>query len=111
MSTPPFQTIDATAPPKFAALLQASHLLGWPPPDGRVQLLKKVDQSRKQLAVRHSGDLVGEIELLCGTPRMADAVSKPAASRPNSSMSALTTTRPADRCELPLPGYDRGRDQ
>ncbi|MDP2318393.1 MAG: peptidase domain-containing ABC transporter [Acidobacteriota bacterium] len=41
---------------------------------GRVQLLKKADQSRKQLAVRRSGDLVGEIELLYGTPRMADAV-------------------------------------
>lgn len=41
---------------------------------GRVQLLKKADQSRKQLAVRRAGDLVGEIELLYGTPRMADAV-------------------------------------
>ena len=41
---------------------------------GRVQLLKQVETSRKQLAVRRSGDLVGEIELLYGTPRMADAL-------------------------------------
>ena len=41
---------------------------------GRVQLLKQVDSSHKQLAARRSGDLVGEIELLFGTPRMADAL-------------------------------------
>lgn len=41
---------------------------------GRVQLLKRVDASHKQLATRRAGDLVGEIELLYGTPRMADAL-------------------------------------
>ncbi len=41
---------------------------------GRVQLLKRVDASRKHLATRKAGELVGEIELLYGTPRMADAL-------------------------------------
>lgn len=41
---------------------------------GRVQLLKQVDASHKHLATRRSGDLVGEIELLYSTPRMADAL-------------------------------------
>lgn len=41
---------------------------------GRVQLLKRVETSHKQLATRRAGDLVGEIELLYGTPRMADAL-------------------------------------
>ncbi len=41
---------------------------------GRIQLLKTAGTSRKHLAVRRAGDLIGEIELLYGTPRMADAV-------------------------------------
>ena len=41
---------------------------------GRLQLLKDVDASRKHLATRREGDLVGEIELLYGTPRMAHAI-------------------------------------
>lgn len=41
---------------------------------GRVQLLKRVETSQKLLATRRAGDLVGEIELLYGTPRMADAL-------------------------------------
>ena len=41
---------------------------------GRIQLLKHVDQAVKRLATRREGDLVGEMELLYGTPRIADAV-------------------------------------
>ena len=41
---------------------------------GRLQLLKHVDTSVKRLATRREGDLVGEMELLYGTPRIADAL-------------------------------------
>lgn len=41
---------------------------------GRLRLMTTVDQSRRQLAIRRDGDFIGEIELLYGTPRMADAI-------------------------------------
>jgi ABC-type bacteriocin/lantibiotic exporter with double-glycine peptidase domain/CRP-like cAMP-binding protein len=41
---------------------------------GRIHLLKAVGQSQKQLTLRRDGDLLGEIELLFGTPRIAAAV-------------------------------------
>ena len=41
---------------------------------GRIQLLRHVDASVKRLATRREGDLVGEMELLYGTPRIADAL-------------------------------------
>ena len=41
---------------------------------GRIHLLKAVGQSQKQLAMRRDGDLIGEIELLYGTPRIAEAL-------------------------------------
>lgn len=41
---------------------------------GRIQLLKHVNASVKRLATRRAGDLVGEMELLYGTPRIADAL-------------------------------------
>ena len=41
---------------------------------GRIHLLKHVDASVKRLATRREGDLVGEMELLYGTPRIADAL-------------------------------------
>ena len=41
---------------------------------GRIQLLKHVGASVTRLATRRDGDLVGEMELLYGTPRIADAL-------------------------------------
>jgi len=41
---------------------------------GRLRLVTTVHQSRRQLAMRGDGDLIGEIELLYGSPRMADAI-------------------------------------
>lgn len=41
---------------------------------GRLRLITTVHQSRRQLAIRSDGDVVGEIELLYGSPRMADAI-------------------------------------
>jgi ATP-binding cassette subfamily B protein len=41
---------------------------------GRVYLLKHVGQSRRRLAVRREGEILGELELLYGTTRIADAV-------------------------------------
>ena len=41
---------------------------------GRLRLMTTVDQSRRQLAIRRDGDFIGEIELLYGTPRIADAI-------------------------------------
>jgi len=41
---------------------------------GRLRLMTTVGQSRRQLAIRRDGDFIGEIELLYGTPRMADAI-------------------------------------
>lgn len=41
---------------------------------GRIQLLKHVEASVTRLAIRREGDLVGEMELLYGTPRIADAL-------------------------------------
>lgn len=41
---------------------------------GRIQLLKHVDASVTRLATRREGELVGEMELLYGTPRIADAL-------------------------------------
>ena len=42
--------------------------------DGRLQIVKETGQARAQLAVVGSGDLVGELSLLFGQPRMAGAV-------------------------------------
>jgi len=41
---------------------------------GRLQLLKHVGSAVKRLATRREGELVGEMELLYGTPRIADAL-------------------------------------
>jgi len=41
---------------------------------GRIRLFKHVGGSVKRLATRRDGDLVGEMELLYGTPRIADAL-------------------------------------
>ncbi len=41
---------------------------------GRLRLMTTIGQSRRQLAIRRDGDFIGEIELLYGTPRMADAI-------------------------------------
>ena len=41
---------------------------------GRMHLLKLVGQSQKQLAVRREGELIGETDLLFGTPRLAGAL-------------------------------------
>ena len=43
---------------------------------GRIQLLKHVGAAVKRLATRREGDLVGEMELLYGTPRIADALAE-----------------------------------
>ncbi len=65
-----------------ASFLQRTHLFNEDDPSeccylirrGRIQLLKHVDTSVTRLATRREGDLVGEMELLYGTPRIADAL-------------------------------------
>jgi CRP-like cAMP-binding protein len=47
---------------------------------GHIHLPKAVGQSQKQLAICSDGDLIGEIELLYGTPRIAGALASTATS-------------------------------
>ncbi|MDO8834814.1 MAG: cyclic nucleotide-binding domain-containing protein, partial [Vicinamibacterales bacterium] len=71
-----FDRLDRIAVPRGDYLFHenAAADFGYIVRHGRLRLLTTAGHSRRQLAVRRDGELVGEIELLYGTPRMADAI-------------------------------------